>query len=75
MYFKLETFSLKNHRNIINGSGNNLLSFKFMIYFFYVPVAQLDRALASGAKGREFESRLEHHMQEWRNGRRATLRG
>ena len=46
-----------------------------MIYSFRVLVAQLDRALASGAKGREFESRLEHHMQEWRNGRRATLRG
>lgn len=70
-----EIVSSKFLGNIINGSGNNLLSFKFMIYFFYVPVAQLDRALASGAKGREFESRLEHHMQEWRNGRRATLRG
>ena len=32
-----------------------------MIYFFCVQVAQLDRASASGAEGREFESHLEHH--------------
>ena len=29
----------------------------------YALVAQLDRALASGAKGREFESRRAHHKE------------
>ena len=29
--------------------------------YSYALVAQLDRALASGAKGREFESRRAHH--------------
>ena len=32
------------------------------IYTFSAPVAQLDRAIASGAIGREFESRRVHHF-------------
>ncbi len=37
----------------------------------FAPVAQLDRALASGAKGRRFEScRAHHHLQADPCGRR-----
>ena len=32
--------------------------------FMNAPVAQLDRALASGAKGREFESRRARHSPQ-----------
>jgi hypothetical protein len=30
---------------------------------FYEPVAQLDRALVCGAKGRAFDSRRAHHIK------------
>jgi hypothetical protein len=42
------------------------LLFAFAAYIIdwnkFAPVAQLDRALPSGGKGREFESRLVHHF-------------
>ena len=47
----------------------------------FAPVAQLDRALASGAKGRAFESRRAHGgggsplvAEKSRDGTRATVR-
>ena len=47
-----------------------------MLKYSCVLIVQLDRTLASGAKGRGFESLSEH--QNCKNGgigRRATLRG
>jgi hypothetical protein len=40
-----------------------------------VPVAQLDRALASGAKGRRFESCRAHHLIQSRGGRAGSVLG
>ncbi len=36
-------------------------------YLTYVPVAQLDRALACGARGRKFESCRVHHRNYYRS--------
>ena len=38
------------------------LAVDYNIFVICVPVAQLDRALASGAKGRGFESRQAYHF-------------
>ena len=38
-------------------------------------VAQLDRALASEAKGRGFESRLAHQCRTFSSGGRSTILG
>ena len=39
--------------------------FSYSINLFYARVAQLDRALASEAKGRGFDSRLAHFVVEF----------
>ena len=41
----------------------------FLLWYCEAPVAQLDRALASGAKGRAFESHRARHTQQGRSAR------
>ena len=44
-----------------NGTRRETIFRVFYLTLYQAPVAQLDRALASGAKGREFESRRARH--------------
>src|SRR6266478_7394135 len=61
---------LKNHSS---GEEKDRINYWSCLSLFCAPVAQLDRALASEARGRVFESRRAHHFNlgnsiSWRNG-------
>ena len=52
----------KRHKNHSSGEGKDRINYSSCLLRFCAPVAQLDRALASEARGRVFESRRAHHL-------------